>query len=89
MQRDTSQAPRVQGERHDEETKRILVHLPHAPAQALSRLPGVACPDTRRKLATLIAQCWARQDINGAWNAVTRSSLSAAEKQIMFNELWT
>ena len=40
------------------------------------------------KLATLIAQSWARQDINTAWNAVVRSSLSATEKQLMFNEVW-
>ena len=40
------------------------------------------------KMATLIAQNWARQDINTAWNAVARSPLSATEKQLMFNELW-
>jgi hypothetical protein len=40
------------------------------------------------KMATLIAQSWARQDINTAWNAVSRSPLSSAEKQLMFNELW-
>jgi hypothetical protein len=40
------------------------------------------------KLAALIAQSWARQDINAAWNAVARSPLSAAEKQLMLNELW-
>jgi len=39
-------------------------------------------------LAALIAQSWARQDINAAWNAVARSPLSAAEKQLMLNELW-
>jgi hypothetical protein len=33
-------------------------------------------------------QIEARQDINGAWNAVARSPLNAAEKQLMFNELW-
>lgn len=33
-------------------------------------------------------QIEARQDINGAWNAVARSNLSTVEKQIMFNELW-
>lgn len=88
MQGDTSQSTSDQGERHDGEAKRILVHLPHSHAQALSRLPRVACPDTRHKLAALIAQCWARTDINTAWNAVAKSSLSAAEKQLMFNELW-
>ena len=40
------------------------------------------------RLAYLIGQCWARQDINAAWNAVARSPLSAAEKQLMLNELW-
>jgi hypothetical protein len=40
------------------------------------------------KMATLIAQSWARQDINTAWNAVLRSPLSPTEKQLMFNELW-
>jgi hypothetical protein len=40
------------------------------------------------KMATLIAQSWARQDINTAWNAVSRSPLNTAEKQLMFNELW-
>ena len=42
----------------------------------------------RSKLAVLLAQSWARTDINAAWNAVTRSSLSATEKQLMSNELW-
>ena len=40
------------------------------------------------KLANLIAQSWARQDINAAWNAVSRSPLNGTEKQLMFNELW-
>ncbi len=40
------------------------------------------------KLAALIARSWSRTDINAAWNAVARSSLSAPEKQLMFNELW-
>ena len=40
------------------------------------------------KMAILIAQSWARQDITTAWNAVARSSLSTTEKQLMFNELW-
>ena len=40
------------------------------------------------RLAYLIAQCWARQDINAAWNAVSHSPLNATEKQFMFNELW-
>jgi hypothetical protein len=40
------------------------------------------------KMASLIAQSRARQDINTAWNAVARSPLNATEKQLMFNELW-
>ncbi len=36
----------------------------------------------------LVAQSWARQDINAAWSAVAGSSLNAVEKQLMFNELW-
>jgi hypothetical protein len=36
----------------------------------------------------LIAQSWARTDINAAWKAVSQSKLSITEKQIMFNELW-
>jgi len=39
-------------------------------------------------LASLIASIWSRKNINMAWNAVSRSSLNAAEKQLMFNELW-
>ncbi len=42
----------------------------------------------RSKFAALIAQSWPKQDINAAWNAVSRSPLNATEKQIMFNELW-
>lgn len=42
----------------------------------------------RSKFAALIAQSWTKQDINAAWNAVSRSPLNATEKQIMFNELW-
>jgi len=40
------------------------------------------------KMAILIAQSWARQDITTAWNAVSRTPLSDREKQMMFNELW-
>ncbi len=74
----------------DEVTKEEVIrrHLPHQPEQALGMVSSVHCADTRLKLARLIAQCWARQDINAAWNAVARSSLSPAEKQLMFNELW-
>ena len=34
----------------------------------------------RSKLAALIAQSWPKQDINNAWNAVSRSPLNATEK---------
>lgn len=88
MQGDTVQGPIVRDEGREQQAKRILAHLPHAPALALSKLPSIACPDTRRKLASLIAHNWARHDINAAWNAVSRSPLNAAEKQLMFNELW-
>lgn len=60
----------------------------HDPVTALELLPHVACSDERHKIAVLIAQSWARKDINTAWNAVARSQLSAADKQAMFNELW-
>ena len=66
----------------------IYRHLPDDPASALALLPAIPCENTRLKLAALIAQIWARQDITTAWNAVSRSPLSAAEKQLMFNELW-
>jgi hypothetical protein len=68
--------------------KCISRHLPDDPASALALLPAIPCENTRLKLAALIAQIWARQDITTAWNAVARSSLSATEKQLMFNELW-
>jgi hypothetical protein len=68
--------------------ERIRERLPHLPELAFSGLSRLTCHETRRKLAVLIAQSWARQDINAAWNAVARSSLSASEKQLMFNELW-
>ena len=51
-------------------------------------LPAIPCENTRLKMAILIAHSWARQDITTAWNAVSRSSLNATEKQMMFNELW-
>ena len=68
--------------------ERIRRHIPNFPAKALKMVPQVKCNDARRKLAALIAQCWARQDITAVWNAVARSPLSATEKQHMFNELW-
>jgi hypothetical protein len=66
----------------------IYHHLPDDPASALALLPCIPCENKRMKMANLIAQCWARQDINTAWNAVVRSSLSATEKQLMSNEVW-
>jgi hypothetical protein len=66
----------------------IYHHLPDDPASALALLPYIPCENTRMKMAALIAQSWARQDITAAWNAISRSPLSSAEKQLMFNELW-
>ena len=66
----------------------ICRHLPDDPASALALLPSIPCENKRLKLAILIAQSWARQNINTAWNAVARSPLSTTEKQLMFNELW-
>ena len=66
----------------------ICLYLPDDPASALALLPSILCEITRLKLAALIAQSWARQDITTAWNAVSRTPLSAREKQLMFNELW-
>ena len=66
----------------------ICRHLPNDPASALALLPSIPCENKGLKLAILIAQSWARQDITTAWNAVSRSPLSATEKQLMFNELW-
>jgi hypothetical protein len=66
----------------------IYRHLPGDPASALALLPFIPCENKRMKMASLIAQIRARQDINTAWNAVARSPLNATEKQLMFNELW-
>jgi hypothetical protein len=66
----------------------IYRHLPDDPTSALALLPSIPCENKRMKIAILIAQSWARQDITTAWNAVSRSPLSDREKQIMFNELW-
>ena len=63
--------------------------LPHSPERAFAWLPHIPCADKRRSLAATIAQVWSRQDINAAWNAVSRSGLNAADKQVMFNELWS
>lgn len=69
--------------------ERIRELLPGDPGRALQLLPQVICHETRMRLAALIAQCWARSDINTAWNAVSCSKLNAADKQVMFNELWS
>jgi hypothetical protein len=66
----------------------IYRHLPNDPASALALLPSIPCENKRMKLAALIAHSWARQDINAAWRAVSRSPLNATDKQLMFNELW-
>ena len=57
-------------------------------ARAIELLPGVLCPRERRSLASLIASIWSRNNLNTAWNAVSRSRLDAQIKQITFNELW-
>jgi hypothetical protein len=77
-------------ENHDafRKAKRIRGHLRGQHAKALQPLPEIPCSTMRSKLAALIAQSWPKQDINNAWNAVSRSPLNATEKQIMFNELW-
>ena len=63
--------------------------LPQNPERAFALLPLVSCAEQRRSLGGTIAKVWSRQDINTAWNAVARSSLNAADKQMMFNELWS
>lgn len=63
-------------------------HLPHAPARALELLPHIRCDHERRSLASSIAHTWSRVDINAAWNTVAGSKLNAADKQLMYNELW-
>ena len=79
---------------HDEDAdlerlcRNLRRHLPHAPARALTLLTTIPCAEQRRSLAALIASVWSRQDINTAWNAVSRSSLNATDKQVMYNELW-
>ena len=67
--------------------KRLLRNL-HHPAIAFRMLHEIGCEETRKSLAVLVAQAWARQDINAAWNTVARSSLSVIDKQMMYNELW-
>ena len=69
--------------------RKVRSHLPHDPKRAMELLPLVICDETRRGLATVIANVWSRQDINAAWNAVTHAELNVADKQVMFNELWS
>lgn len=68
--------------------KTSIVISPKDPASALALLPSIPCENKRLKMATFIAQSWARKDINTAWNSVASSQLSAADKQAMFNEIW-
>ena len=70
------------------QAQNVTRFLPTRPHEALAHILQVECIETRMKLANLIAQSWARQDINAAWNAVSRSPLNGTEKQLMFNELW-
>lgn len=58
------------------------------PEPLLARLATLTPGGERLKLAAVLARIWARHDINAAWQAVSRSHLSTAEKQAMFNELW-
>lgn len=75
---------------HTQKLARMIQrHLPHFPARALELLPQVPCRDTRHRLARVIASAWSRSDINQAWNAVSASPLPAADKQVLFNELWS
>jgi hypothetical protein len=62
--------------------------LSHEPAKALQLLGQLPELPQKQTLALAIAHSWARQDINAAWSAVAHSSMSASEKQFMFNELW-
>jgi hypothetical protein len=59
--------------------------LRQPPATALALLAGIQNDEQRRSLAA----SWKYADINTAWNAVSCSNLSAADKQVMFNELWS
>lgn len=60
----------------------------HNPAKAFEALPLIRSEALRHGLGMLIASSWSRQDINTAWRAVSRSPLSEADKQVMYNELW-
>ncbi len=63
--------------------------LRQPPATALALLAGIQNDEQRRSLAGSLAASWKYADINTAWNAVSCSNLSAADKQVMFNELWS
>jgi hypothetical protein len=73
----------------DEIEKKLLRYLPHDPFQAMNLLPSIRSDSRRARLASSIASAWRQYDINVAWNAVAKSQLGAAEKQIIFNELWS
>lgn len=73
----------------DEIEKKLLRNLPHDPLQAMNLLPSIRPDIRRRQLAGSIASAWRQHDINLAWNAVARAQIGAAEKQIIFNELWS
>jgi hypothetical protein len=75
-------------ETYDRLERSLLLHLPQQPDLAVHKLHLNSCGEKRMKLAALIARSWSRNDINAAWNTVARSSLSATEKQLMFNKLW-
>jgi len=69
-------------------SRHLRRYLPHHPERALELLHSIPCGDERRRLAAVIANTWSKQDINIAWNSVTRSDLAQADKQVMYNELW-
>ncbi len=73
---------------NDRLERSLLLYLPRQPDLAVQKLHLISCGEKRMKIAVLIAQIWARADINAAWKAVSQSKLSFTEKQIMFNELW-
>jgi hypothetical protein len=59
------------------------------PAQAFELLVGIRSAKTRRQLGSLIAQKWARTDINRAWTMISNAPLSPQERQRLLNELWS
>jgi hypothetical protein len=73
----------------EDQRRNIIRRVIHTDlARAIELLPGVLCPRERRSQASLIADIWSRKNLNMAWNTVSRSNLSASDKQILFNELW-